>query len=80
MSVGLYLGLYWMLVRFKAPSWMRIITKPVASQQEFDLPWLVAASNLNEVEKPTKAKEKPREVADTSGSAAPDHGQPQLWD
>jgi UDP-N-acetylmuramyl pentapeptide phosphotransferase/UDP-N-acetylglucosamine-1-phosphate transferase len=36
MSVGLYLGLYRMLVRFKAPRWMRIITNPGASQQEFD--------------------------------------------
>jgi len=36
-SVVLYLGLYRMLVRFKTPKWMRIITRPLASQQEFDL-------------------------------------------
>jgi len=36
-SVVLYLGVYRMLVRFKAPKWMRIITRPLATQQEFDL-------------------------------------------
>ena len=36
-SVVLYLGMYRMLVRFKAPKWMRIISPPLASQQEFDL-------------------------------------------
>ena len=80
MSVGLYLGLYRMLVRFRAPGWMRIITRSVASQQEFDLPELVAAIHLNEMEKSTKAKEKHREVADTIRSAVLDHSQPQLWD
>jgi len=36
-SVLFYLGVYRMLVRFKAPKWMRIITRPLATQQEFDL-------------------------------------------
>jgi UDP-N-acetylmuramyl pentapeptide phosphotransferase/UDP-N-acetylglucosamine-1-phosphate transferase len=36
-SVVLYLVLYRMLVRFNAPKWMRIITRPLATQQEFDL-------------------------------------------
>ena len=69
-----------MLVRFKAPKWMRIISRPVASQQEFDLPGLVADSHLKELDKSMKDSEEPRERADSKRSAHPGHEQPQLWD
>ncbi len=80
LSVGLYLGLYRMLVRFKAPKWMRIISRSVASQQEFDLPGLVADSHLKELDKSMKDSEEPRERADPKRSAQPGHAQPHLWD
>ncbi len=79
LSVGLYLGLYRMLVRFKAPRWMRIITRPSASQQEFDLPELVLESHINGKEKSTEDTVKPREVAGPTRLAEPDHEQPLLW-
>jgi hypothetical protein len=63
-SVGLYLGLYRMLVRFKAPKWMRIITRPLAIQQEFNLPELAGKSHINGEEKSTEDTVKSREEAD----------------
>ena len=64
LSVGLYLGLYRMLVRFKAPKWMRIITRPSASQQEFDLPGLVRESHVNGKHRPIGPTEKRRVSSD----------------
>jgi hypothetical protein len=70
-----------MLVRFKAPKWMRIISRSVASQQEFDLPGFDdRQSHLKELDKSMKDSEEPRERADSKRSAQPGHAQPQLWD
>ncbi len=80
LSVGLYLGLYRMLVRFKAPKWMRIITRPSATQQEFDLPELGRESHINGVGKSTEDKEKPREVDGPTHPAVTDREQSLLWD
>ena len=44
LSVLFYLGLYRMLVRFKAPKWMTIISPPAAVQEELDFPDLVSKS------------------------------------
>ena len=62
-SVGLYLGLYRMLVRFKAPKWMRIITRPLAIQQEFNLPELAGESHINGERKSNEDTVKLREEA-----------------
>ena len=80
LSVGLYLGLYRMLVRFKAPKWMQIITRSSATQQEFDLPELVKGSHINGVGKSTEDKEKPREVTGPTHPAVTDREQSLLWD
>ena len=44
LSVLFYLGLYRMLVRFKAPKWMRIISRPQVEQQELNFSDLVQES------------------------------------
>lgn len=48
MSVGLYLCFYWILVYFKAPKWMKLISRPRAVQQELDFPGLVSGSHRKE--------------------------------
>jgi len=53
LSVALYMGFYRMLVRFMAPKWMKIITPPLAIQQEFDLQDLVIESHTRGKEKLT---------------------------
>ena len=43
-SIALYLSLYWMVVYFKVPKWMKIISRPQAEQQELGFPDLVEES------------------------------------
>ncbi len=69
LSVLFYLGMYRMLVRFKAPKWMKIISRPQAVQQELDFPDLVKElyskekPYLNDKGQPISDQDNPNEVA-----------------
>ena len=62
-SIALYLSLYWMVVYFKVPKWMRIISRPQVEQQELNFSDL-AQESYNKEESHLEGKGQPEPVLD----------------